>query len=79
MDLLVLIALIVIIYLAWMLLKTYRNMEYQLREIQKKCVPATTVEKMSSGPVENKEMVQQVANNVISGLQKMMLAAGGDA
>jgi hypothetical protein len=76
MDLLVLIALGVLIYIGWMVLKSYRNMENQLRDIRQKCVPASngaTTEGMASGP--DSQLVQQVSNRVVSTLEKLLLAA----
>lgn len=52
-------------------------METQLREIKQKCISASTTETMSSGPSSSGDatQVKEVANTMISGLQKLMLAA----
>lgn len=74
-----LIALLVLIYIAWTLLKTYRNMETQLREIKQKCISPSAIEKMSVGTPTSSDsnQVKNVTNTMINGLQKMMLAVSG--
>jgi hypothetical protein len=72
MDLLILLALLVAIYVGWMILQTFRRIERDIRELHHKCgAPAPTMQSFRGDAV----VEPSVTSKVIAGLQKAMLSA----
>lgn len=76
MDLLVLLALLALIYVGWMLLKTYRSMEQQLREINAKCIRSQDASHPAQlAPAEPTALPNRYVQEMMTTMQKMLLAA----
>lgn len=76
MDLLTLIALLVLIYISWLVYLTFKSMDMQLKDLNRRCVgqpaPAATTSQQQQ-PGSN--LSNKVTETLITGLQKAMLAA----
>lgn len=70
MGLLELIALIVIGYIAYMILKSFRSMERQLQELKQVC----GVQQQGASPPPPESTFSDVSKSMIKGLEKLLLA-----
>lgn len=83
MDLLALIALLVLVYVAWMVYQTFRSIELQLRDLQHKCAPVAptvpakeaTISTFQGDVTTTSDEKNPISKRLVAGLEKAMLAA----